>query len=57
VNFEAQPRIGLALRKEIMRRRGLLDDAAVRPPAPDVPPRLLDLMTAHLAAVGTEERA
>jgi len=57
VNFEAQPRIGLALRKEIMRRRGLLDDAAVRPPAPGVPPRLLDLMTAHLAAVGTKESA
>ena len=57
VNFEAQPRIGLALRKEIMRRRGLLDDAAVRPPAPGVPPRLLDLMTAHLAGVGTEESA
>jgi len=57
VNFEAQPRIGLALRKEIMRRRGLLDDAAVRPPAPGVPPRLLELVTAHLAAVGSEESA
>jgi 4-hydroxy-tetrahydrodipicolinate synthase len=56
-NFEAQPRIGLALRKEIMRRRGLLDDAAVRPPAPGVPPHLLELMSAHLAAVGSEEDA
>jgi 4-hydroxy-tetrahydrodipicolinate synthase len=51
VNFEAQPGIGLALRKEILRRRGVLADAAVRPPAPPVPPHLSDLIDAHLAAV------
>ena len=51
VNFEAQPGIGLALRKEILRRRGVLADAAVRPPAPPVPPHLSDLIDTHLAAV------
>jgi 4-hydroxy-tetrahydrodipicolinate synthase len=54
VNFEAQPGIGLALRKEILRRRGVLADAAVRPPAPPVPPHLLELVDAHLAALPAE---
>ncbi|HEX2176617.1 MAG TPA: dihydrodipicolinate synthase family protein [Nocardioidaceae bacterium] len=57
VNFEAQPRIGLALRKEILRRRGLFADGAVRPPAPGVPPRLLEQMTVHLDAVDAREVA
>jgi 4-hydroxy-tetrahydrodipicolinate synthase len=56
VNFEAQPRIGLALRKEILRRRGVFEHGGVRPPAPSVPPRLLDQMSAHLDAVGREVR-
>jgi 4-hydroxy-tetrahydrodipicolinate synthase len=51
VNFEAQPGIGLALRKEILRRRGVLADAAVRPPAPPLPVNLGELIDAHLAAV------
>lgn len=51
VNFEAQPGIGLALRKEVLRRRGVIDEAAVRPPAPALPHRLLDLVPAHLDAV------
>jgi len=51
VNFEAQPGIGLAMRKEILRRRGVFSDGAVRPPARSVPPQLLDLMTRHLEAV------
>lgn len=53
VNFEAQPGIGLALRKEVMRRRGVFAEASVRPPARTMPPRLASLMTAHLEAVGT----
>jgi len=52
VNFEAQPGIGLALRKEVLRRRGVLAEAAVRPPAPALPPGLGDLITMHLDAVG-----
>ena len=51
VNFEAQPGIGLALRKEILRRRGVLADAAVRPPAPRLPANLTPLIDPHLAAV------
>jgi 4-hydroxy-tetrahydrodipicolinate synthase len=51
VNFEAQPGIGLALRKEILRRRGVLADAAVRPPAQALPANLLGMVDAHLAAV------
>jgi len=50
VNFEAQPGIGLALRKEILRRRGVLTDAAVRPPAPPLPAELHELIDIHLAA-------
>ena len=57
VNFEAQPRIGLALRKEILRRRGVFAEAGVRPPAPAAPPRLLEMMPAHLDAVDTKESA
>ncbi len=54
VNFEAQPRIGLALRKEMLRRRGVFEHGVVRPPAPSVPPGLLGQMSAHLDAVGQE---
>lgn len=50
-NFEGQPGIGLALRKEILRRRGIITDAAVRPPSPSLPPELADLIDAHLAAI------
>lgn len=53
VNFEAQPGIGLALRKEILRRRSVFADASVRPPARVLPPSMLQLVTAHLAAVPT----
>lgn len=51
VNFEAQPGIGLAMRKEILRRRGVFSHGAVRPPARAFPAQLLDLMTSHLDAV------
>jgi 4-hydroxy-tetrahydrodipicolinate synthase len=32
--FEGQPGIGLAIRKEILRRRGLIEHATVRHPGP-----------------------
>ena len=51
VNFEAQPGIGLALRKEILRHRGILADSSVRPPARPAPEELLDLLAGHLATV------
>jgi 4-hydroxy-tetrahydrodipicolinate synthase len=51
VNFEAQPGVGLALRKDVLRRRGIISEATVRPPAPKLPPALADLIDAHLEAV------
>jgi 4-hydroxy-tetrahydrodipicolinate synthase len=51
VNFEAQPGVGLALRKEILHRRGVFAGGAVRPPARPIPDILLDLLPDHLAAV------
>ena len=49
-NFEAQPGIGLALRKEALRRRGLFAEATVRPPAPPMPEALHTILTMHLNA-------
>lgn len=49
-NYEAQPGIGLSLRKEILARRGILADAAVRPPSPTAPDEILRLVPGHLAA-------
>lgn len=54
VNFEAQPGVGLALRKEVLRRRGIITQALVRPPAPALPPGLAALIDGHLAAVTSE---
>jgi 4-hydroxy-tetrahydrodipicolinate synthase len=48
VNHEAQPGIGLAVRKEILRRRGLFEDGAVRPPAKAAPPEILALLDHQL---------
>ncbi|WP_104168573.1 dihydrodipicolinate synthase family protein [Arthrobacter sp. SX1312] len=53
-NFEGQPGVGLALRKEILRRRGIIADASVRPPSPSLPRELADLIDAHLDAVRME---
>ncbi|EMY34166.1 dihydrodipicolinate synthetase [Arthrobacter crystallopoietes BAB-32] len=50
-NFEGQPGIGLALRKEILKRRGIIAEALVRPPAPTLPAELSAMIDAHLDAV------
>lgn len=50
VNFEAQPRVSLAVRKECLRLRGIFADGRVRPPALDLPAALRPLVTAHLAS-------
>ncbi|GAB3016367.1 dihydrodipicolinate synthase family protein [Nocardioides flavus (ex Wang et al. 2016)] len=47
--FEGQLRIGLAIRKEVLRRRGVLATGRVRPPAPTLPPALLPLVDQHLS--------
>jgi 4-hydroxy-tetrahydrodipicolinate synthase len=51
VNFEQQVRIALAVRKECLRRRGLIDDAGVRPPAAAMPEELMAQLERHLDAV------
>lgn len=40
--FEGQPGIGLAIRKEILRRRGLISSSVVRKPGPKVDQGILD---------------
>jgi len=40
--FEGQPGIGLAIRKEILRRRGFIDSAVVRHPGPRIDGGILD---------------
>jgi 4-hydroxy-tetrahydrodipicolinate synthase len=56
VNFEQQVRIALAVRKEALRRRGLIAEAAVRAPAASFPSSLSEQLDRHLAAVPTLER-
>lgn len=51
VNFEQQANIGLAIRKECLRQRGLITCSAVRPPASVVPDRLIPILAEHLATV------
>lgn len=48
-NFEGQLRIGLAIRKEVLRRRGVITTGRVRPPAATLPPPLVPLLEQHLA--------
>lgn len=52
-NFEGQAGIGLALRKEILHQRGLLDEPAIRRPGRPFPESLRETMRSHLAAVPT----
>jgi 4-hydroxy-tetrahydrodipicolinate synthase len=51
VNFEQQSGIALAIRKECLRRRGLLREATVRPPASGLPEVLVEQLKRHLGAV------
>lgn len=48
--FEQQDGLALGIRKEILRRRGILADAYARPPATPFPAVLEDLLVGHLAA-------
>ncbi|QKV90772.1 dihydrodipicolinate synthase family protein [Streptomyces sp. NA02950] len=50
VNFEAQAGIGLAVRKEAIRRRGLFLEAGVRPPSRTLPEQLVPQLARHLSA-------
>jgi len=51
--FEQQTGIALAIRKELLRRRGLIADASVRPPGAALPESLLGVLDAHLATLPT----
>jgi len=51
VNFEQQAKIALAIRKECLRRRGLIVESSVRPPAAEFPESLREQLRRHLAAV------
>ncbi len=48
--FEQQEGLALGIRKEILRRRGVIDDAYARPPATPFPASLEGLLVSHLAA-------
>ncbi|MFF3575192.1 dihydrodipicolinate synthase family protein [Nocardia jiangxiensis] len=51
INFEAQPRIGLAIRKASLNHRGIFSSPAPRPPAAAMPARLAPLLREHLEAL------
>lgn len=48
VNFEAQLKIGLGIRKASLLERGIFASSAVRPPAPPIDDALLPLLRSHL---------
>ena len=50
-NFEGQVKVGLAIRKEVLRRRGVIDCAQVRHPARSLPAGLVPLLDKHLATL------
>jgi 4-hydroxy-tetrahydrodipicolinate synthase len=50
-NFEGQLRVGLGIRKELLRRRGVIASGGVRPPARPLPDTLVPLLEKHLAAL------
>ena len=50
-NFEGQVGIGLATRKEILRTRGIIDDAGIRQPGRAFPEFLRPTLEQHLAAL------
>ncbi len=50
VNFEGQLKIGLAVRKEVLKLRGAITSAAIRPPSPPMPENLREALVKHVAA-------
>jgi len=51
IAFEQQPGIGLAIRKECLRHRGLIAEAAVRPPSPPMPAALREQLVRQVDAL------
>jgi 4-hydroxy-tetrahydrodipicolinate synthase len=54
--FEGQPGVGLAIRKAILRRRGLIAHAGVRHPGPRVDQGILDDLEETLSLLDVERR-
>jgi 4-hydroxy-tetrahydrodipicolinate synthase len=54
IKFEAQPVIGLAIRKELLRRRGALRSAALRRPGPRLDPGTLAELEVLLSGVAQQ---
>jgi 4-hydroxy-tetrahydrodipicolinate synthase len=52
-NFEGQLRVGLSIRKELLRRRGVIASGRVRPPALTLPTALIPILEKHLATLPT----
>lgn len=52
-NFEGQLKVGLSIRKEVLRRRGVIASGRVRNPARPLPASLVPLLDQHLASVPT----
>ena len=52
--FEGQPRLGVAVRKEILRRRGLIDHAVVRHPGPRIDDGTIADLLETMAYTGIE---
>ena len=50
-NFEGQLRVGLSIRKELLRRRGVIATGRVRPPALKLPEQLIPFLEKHLATL------
>jgi 4-hydroxy-tetrahydrodipicolinate synthase len=55
IQFEGQPKIGLAVRKEILRRRGLIASAAIRHPGPRLDAGLLADLAETLEITGIDD--
>ena len=53
-NFEGQLRVGLSIRKEVLRRRGIIASGRVRRPALSLPASLVPLLDQHLATLPVE---
>ena len=54
--FEGQPGVGLAIRKELLRRRELIDNATVRHPGPRIDQGILDDLEETLSLLYVRQR-
>lgn len=54
IQFEGQPKIGLAVRKEILRRRGLIATATVRHPGPRLDQGSMDDLVETIEIIGID---